>query len=213
MATLNVTGRRNHRILQVVGQVTVDDDLLIMLQQYVWTGSKAGYVTRRVRQANGRNKVQMLHYFVWEHHHGANSVPRGLFVDHLNQDKNDNRIGNLVLVNNRVKQANAPKHSDNTTGYKDVSQNRRSRKFVAQIGQDHRLIYVGTYGTAEEAAQAVNVGYGILHPEVPTPNALPPNALSPQQMAAVAANVRRLLSRGRSPRLATSPATPAQRTP
>jgi len=210
MAILNVTGRRNNRNLQVVGQVIVDDDLLPTLQQYVWTGSKAGYVTRRVRQANGRNKVQTLHYFVWEHHHGANSVPRGLFVDHLNQDKSDNRIGNLVLANGRVKQANAPKHSDNTTGYKEVSQDRRSRKFVAKIGRDYRQKYVGTYGTAEEAAQAVNVGYGILHPEVPTPNALPPNALSPQQMAAVAANVRRLLQRGHTPRLVTTPASSPQ---
>jgi hypothetical protein len=195
MALLPVTGRRSGKNKQVIGHVVVDDDLLPILQQYAWTAHPEGYA---YRQLPGGDGVQFLHYFVWEHHHGQDSVPEDLFLDHRNQDKRDNRITNLEIVDARVKQANAPKRADNTSGYKDVSPLPNGR-FSARVRRDYDQWYVGCYPTALEAAYAVNIAYEILHPEVPTPNLIPQDALTDEQMAAIEDNVHRLLRPDRQP--------------
>lgn len=195
MANLEVTGRRNGKNKQVVGTVIVDDDLLPLLKRFTWSGTPQGYAYRHVPKGGG---TQYLHYFVWEHHHGVDSVPEDLYLDHRNQDKRDNRIANLEIVNDRVKQANAPKLSDNTSGYKDVF-GRDNGRFQARVQKDEILRHVGMYATALEAAYAVNIAYEILHPEVPTPNLIPQDALTDDELAAVEDNVRRLLRPDREP--------------
>lgn len=195
MADLEVTGRRNGKNKQVVGTVIVDDDLLPLLQQFTWTSLPEGYAVRQIPKGGG---IQYLHYFVWEHQHGPDSVPDEMFLDHRNQDKRDNRLWNLEVVNGRVKQANAPKHSDNTSGYKGVTAAPNGR-FISQVSRDAVVNYVGTYATALEAAYAVNIAYEMLHPEVPTPNLIPEDALTDGELASVEANVRRLLRPDREP--------------
>jgi hypothetical protein len=195
MADLEVTGRRNGKNKQVVGTVIVDDDLLLLLKRFTWTGTPEGYAIRTLPKGGG---TQYLHYFVWEHHHGVDSVPEDRYLDHRNQDKRDNRIVNLEVVNDRVKQANAPKLSNNTSGYKDVFAMPNGR-FQSRISRDNVSRHVGVYTTALEAAYSVNFAYEILHPEVPTPNLIPQDALTDEEMAAVEDNVRRLLRPDREP--------------
>lgn len=195
MADLEVTGRRNGKNKQVVGTVIVDDDLLPVLKRFTWTGTPEGYAIRTLPKGGG---TQYLHYFVWEHHHGVDSVPEDRYLDHRNQDKRDNRIVNLEVVNDRVKQANAPKHSSNTSGYKDVSAVPNGR-FVAKVKRDTATRYVGTYATAVEAAYAVNLAYERLHPEVPTPNLIPQDDMTDEQSTSVEDNVNRLLRPDRQP--------------
>lgn len=195
MAHLDVYGRRDGKNKQVVGQVTVDDELLPKLSAFHWTSHPEGYAHRWIPETKAS---QYLHYFVWEHHNGVDSVPDDKYLDHLNQDKRDNRIENLVIVDGRVKQANAPKFSNNTTGYKDVGA-RPNGRFEAAVSGNNKQRYIGYYATLEEAAHAVNIAYEILHPEVPTPNVLPQDALTDDQMNAVEDNVRRLLRPDRKP--------------
>lgn len=195
MANLPVTGRRNGKNKQVVGTVIVDDDLLPVIQQHTWTGTAEGYAVRRLPQSGG---IQFLHYYVWELKNGPDSVPDGMYLDHFNQDKRDNRLDNLRVVDDRVKNANAPKHSDNTSGYKDVVAIPNGR-FKAQVSRDNVGRYVGHYATDIEAAYAVNIAYEVLHPEVPVPNLIPQDALTDEQLAAVEDNVHRLLRPDREP--------------
>jgi hypothetical protein len=191
-----VFGRRDGKNRQVVGKVVVDEDMLPIVGQYVWTASPEGYAFRRIRETGG---IQFLHYFVWEYHHPGEEIPDGLFLDHRNQDKRDNRIGNLEFVNARVKQANAPKHMDNTTGYKDVVM-RPTGGFQARVTRDHVKQNAGSYASALEAAYAVNLAYEILHPEVPLPpNMIPQDALTEEEMVSVENNVRRLFRPDRQP--------------
>lgn len=196
MATLEVTGRRNGKNKQVVDHVIVDDELLPELKKYTWSGTPEGYAFRNIPNGGG---LQYLHYFVWEHYNGVDSVSEDMFLDHENQDKRNNRIDNLKVVNARVKQANAPKRSDNTSGFKDVFEKPNGR-FQAVVSRDAKLVHGGMYATATEAAYAVNLMYERLHPEIETPpNLLAQDALTDEQYAAVEANVERLLRPDRKP--------------
>jgi len=191
MAQLPIYGYQGGKTKKVVGQAVVDDDLPT-LQQHSW------YMWGPYAATSIQGTKKHLYYFVWEHHHGPDSVPDGLYLDHLNQDKLDNRIANVVLVDDRVKQANAPKHRDNTSGYKDVFR-QKSGKFTAVVKRDYRPNYFGNYSTAEEAAYAVNLGYQLLHPEVPAPNPTVESLLTSHQKMTVDTNVQRLSRPDREP--------------
>jgi len=191
MAQLQIHGYADDKTKKVVAVSEIDDAVLPLAEQHSW------FMTGEYAATSIKGVVKYLHYFVWEHFEGTDSVPEDLQLDHLNQKKLDNRIANLVFVDYRVKQANAPKHVDNTSGYKSVNEGKG--KFQAAVKRDNRIIYLGRYSTAEEAAYAVNVGYAELHPEVPTPNAEVERLLSPEQKLSVEANVQRLRRPDRQP--------------
>jgi len=74
-------------------------------------------------------------------------------VDHINGDHKDNRISNLRLASPSENASNAKRYSNNTTGYKGVSE-RRPGEFRARIQKNGRLISLGTFGTPEDAHAA-----------------------------------------------------------
>lgn len=78
-----------------------------------------------------------------------------LLIDHENEIRDDNRIDNLRLATKSQNAVNTGKWSTNTSGYKGVSFNKASKKWVANISVNKKLIYLGAFGTAEEA----NIAY------------------------------------------------------
>lgn len=61
--------------------------------------TKKGYVRFRVppnMAARDSGKLRLGHDWVWEQHHGI--IPEGMQVHHKNEDKQDNRIDNLELI-------------------------------------------------------------------------------------------------------------------
>lgn len=191
MAQLPIHGYPNGKTKEVVGHTIVDDEILPLVKDLSW------YMGGQYAATSIKGVQKYLHYFVWEHFEGPDSIPDDLQLDHLNQDKLDNRIANLVFVENRVKQANAPKRVDNTSGYKSVCE--RKGKYYAGLRRDTRFVHLGSYATVEEAAYAVNLGYAKLHPEVPTPNLEAEALLTAEQKITVEANVQRLTRPGRLP--------------
>lgn len=75
-------------------------------------------------------------------------------IDHINQDKLDNRIINLRICTVSQNACNAPKHKDNRTGYKGVDFDKRRNKFRARIRVDNKQTHIGYFNTVEEAARA-----------------------------------------------------------
>ena len=66
------------------------------------------------------NKVLYLgHIIVWVLHNGE--IPEGLYIDHMNGDKQDNRISNLRLVDKQGNSRNCKLREDNTSGVKGVT--------------------------------------------------------------------------------------------
>jgi len=90
-------------------------------------------------------KLYRAHRLVWLHVHG--SWPDGE-IDHINQDKGDNRIENLRSVDRRTNARNVPIRKDNTSGHVGIRP--RGNSFRAFIGNS----LLGTFATLEEALDA-----------------------------------------------------------
>ena len=78
----------------------------------------------------------------------------GLEVDHINHVRNDNRLVNLRFVTRSENMRNRSVSSNSTTGVTGVSFWKARKKYIAQIGVNRKLIYLGMFETLEEAAVA-----------------------------------------------------------
>lgn len=110
----------------------------------------AGYTRRdgyRVVFVNG--KLYLAHRVAWAVVNGA--WPE-IGIDHINGDKTDNRWGNLRLATKSQNGMNRPAQSNNTSGYKGVSRNRK--RWAASIHEDGLKRHLGTFDTPKEAHAA-----------------------------------------------------------
>lgn len=105
-------------------------------------GSKVGSGYLHVR-IDGQHKL--LHRLIWEHVHGP--IPKGMYIDHINGVKNDNRISNLRLVT-------PTQNAQNRPTIKGVSWCRRTDKWLAQIGHEGKRINLGRFKNLEDAQAA-----------------------------------------------------------
>lgn len=82
------------------------------------------------------------HRFVWETNHGV--IPIGMEIDHINGDRQDNRIENLRLVTRQ--QNNFNREVKPMTNIKVVG-----GRYQVRITKDAKQHCLGTYDTLEEA--------------------------------------------------------------
>lgn len=95
------------------------------------------------------------HRIIYAICHGQ--IDSSLEIDHINGNRQDNRIENLRLVTrseNNMNKRNAMK--TNTVGLPGVSVYNKSKtnKFKAQIKAEGKRIHLGCFATAEEALEA-----------------------------------------------------------
>lgn len=77
------------------------------------------------------------------------------YIDHINENKIDNRIENLRDVSHSVNLANQKNpQRNNTSGYRGVSYKKRIAKFHAQIFVNKKYNSLGYFDSAEEAHKA-----------------------------------------------------------
>lgn len=121
----------------------VDDTDYEWLNQWKWSYATAGYAVRRIP---GTTKIVYMHRQIMED-------PQGVYVDHVNRDKLDNRRCNLRLA--------TPSQSiRNTRGRKSYSVfkgvSKSGKKWCARIQIHNQTISLGTFDTQREAAVAYN---------------------------------------------------------
>lgn len=125
-----------------------------------WTLDSCGYVCR-----NKNGSLQRLHNFVIETTYGE-KIPKGMYVDHINRCKTDNRLCNLRIVDPKTNSKNLPLKSNNSTGVTGVAKGRGGNGWRAYINVDKKRIELGTYKTIEEAARvryAAEEKFGFKH--------------------------------------------------
>ena len=108
----------------------------------------SGYAKRDVWR-NGKSKRIYMHREI------ANT-PKGMFTDHINSDKLDNRFENLRICTKGQNEANNVKRKDNTSGFKGVTWYKRDRKWRASIGIKSKWKHLGDFENKIQAAIAYN---------------------------------------------------------
>lgn len=75
-------------------------------------------------------------------------------IDHIDQNRTNNRIANLREASRLQNCRNRRKHCDNSSGYKGVNYDKRYNKWYAQIHVNKKSVWLGYHATSEDAANA-----------------------------------------------------------
>lgn len=109
-------------------------------------GSRDG---RGYWQINVLGKVRKAHRLAWLYMKGR--FPKEQ-IDHINQDRLDNRFSNLREVTNKENNKNSTMQKNNTSGYTGVSFD--GKRWVAYITVDDKKKHLGRYKDKNEAILA-----------------------------------------------------------
>jgi len=139
----------------------VDDEDFEFLNQWKWHFSDAGYAHRSqyIRKGVGKytSKIIRMHRIV-------NDTPEGLFTDHINQDKLDNRKSNLRVAGKSLNGLNRGKNKNNTSGHKGVYWDKWSDKWKAELKIRGKKLSLGRFLDIKDAVKARIAGekhYGL----------------------------------------------------
>lgn len=76
--------------------IIVDDNKLEELSKYTWYINPYGYaITHTSKKRHGYTRSMFMHRYL-------TNAPKGMVVDHLNENKLDNRLENLETVDHRT---------------------------------------------------------------------------------------------------------------
>ena len=91
----------------------------------------------------------------WSTEHLARVImkaPKGIYIDHINQNTLDNRRCNLRFCNESTNQMNMKRRKDNISGYKGVSWFKSSKAWYTSITKNGTRYYFGPYRSKIKAA-------------------------------------------------------------
>jgi hypothetical protein len=119
------------------------------------TSPKSGYRTITLMM-----KRHSEHRLAWAYVHGE--IPEGMVIDHINRNRQDNRISNLRLVNWSENQQNRESGKTNKTGY--VGVNKDGNRYYASISSGKKKRIVGAFDTAKDAHECYLHHRRLMHP-------------------------------------------------
>jgi hypothetical protein len=102
---------------------------------------------------NGKAKTRTIHQLVAESF--LNHTPDGykIVVDHIDNDRQNNKLENLQLISQRQ---NVSKGKVGESNYTGVYTQSGGKKFVARCWHDNKSIYLGQFNTRQEASKVYN---------------------------------------------------------
>ena len=118
----------------------------------VYAGTVAGYTRDdKYQQITINGNIYLAHRLAWLLHYGEWPEDQ---IDHINNDRADNRIENLREATHAQNGRNKSSHKDSTSRYLGVSWNKNANKWQADIRVDGKNYYLGLFVVAEDAARA-----------------------------------------------------------
>ena len=145
----------------------VDDEDFEVLNKYKWTIRRykgSGYAVRK-DGAGGQN-IYMARVII--------DAVAGDIVDHINRNPLDNRRINLRTVTRSENGINRAIHKNNTSGYRGVSFDKTSQRWIVHVTKDNKRINVGPFKDKDEAALAYNKAAETHHGEYAVLNVIKP---------------------------------------
>ena len=110
-----------------------DGKIIHIIKRDTHKGNKSnnGYLRLNVRKhGQSRQKTHQTHRFVWECFNGV--IPEGKVIDHINNDKEDNRLCNLQLITHQQNCKKSAKDRD----YTFASKNHENKKCLKAINKN-----------------------------------------------------------------------------
>jgi len=123
--------------------------------QLIWIKGKTGAKKGKAAGSMHRNGYKVItidgkqypaHRLIWAYHHGY--LPE-CEIDHINRERDDNRIENLRMVSTSCNQRNTGNWSTNTTGVKGVVKG--CKGFRSHIKVMNKIYNLGDYDDFDEA--------------------------------------------------------------
>lgn len=134
-----------------------DGNVLNIIKMVPYKGNKDhnGYMLCNARKhgQNGRRRYQ-VHRFVWECFNGV--VPKDKVIDHINNNKEDNRLCNLQLMT----QQQHCKKSAKVRAYTFAAKNHENKRCVKAINQNTEE--VSYYNSMYAVQQHLSINAGIV---------------------------------------------------
>lgn len=112
-------------------------------KNYTWQESPKGYARAIIKDGEHRRVI----FF----HRLAINANNGDIVDHINQNKLDNRLENLRITSNSMNAFN--RKSNNESGYNGVNR-KQGDKWYATITANGKQLYLGTFNNLQDAINA-----------------------------------------------------------
>jgi hypothetical protein len=118
-----------------------------------YAGKKAGCVAKTGYVFIAVNcKNHLAHRIIWVMHRGP--IPNGLWVDHLNHIRHDNRIDNLRLVDAADNQKNVSLRGTSNSGVTGIHWDARCKKWCASITSHGKRQFLGRHESKTAAITA-----------------------------------------------------------
>jgi hypothetical protein len=118
--------------------------------------NKGGYLRTRIQ-----GKLYFNHRLVWFLHHGTWPTA----IDHVNGDRQDNRIENLRPCTLSQNMHNSKNKTTNKTGVKGVTWSTQKKRYRARIVVKRKEIFIGYFETIEEAKKTIEQAREKYHKE------------------------------------------------
>jgi len=153
-----IIGRKNKIEIQI------DEEDYIRLSNDKWSFSltEHGYIfcNKYIGKIEGKYKYERkyLHALIV-------GTPKGLFTDHVNGDRLDNRKENLRICTAYQNSLNKKGYNNVTSKYKGVYKHTQYNRWVSQIKYKGTVYSLGCFKTPEEAALTYNEKAKELHGE------------------------------------------------
>ena len=136
---------------------TVSEEDFVFLLAFNWSQNPRGHFVR-----NDHGKVLMMHRVIAE----RAGIDLSQYIDHIDRNKLNNKRENLRPATNQQNQFNRSQQVNSTSPYRGVTWDKNNQRWVARIRYgDKARKHLGSFSTAEAAAESYNNAAKLLHGE------------------------------------------------
>lgn len=132
------------------GTVKIDKSDLLLVSPYKWHVNSTGYAVCNIytgmKEGKQTSKTLLMHRVLL-------AAPKGMEVDHINENKLDNRRKNIRICTKSQNSLNKGLSQRNTSGFIGVSLFRQTNRYSSSVTVSGRKKHLGYYKTAVEAAR------------------------------------------------------------